>query len=258
MNSIISSLYYSPVKSLSFQNIKKCIVKKDIGFLNDRIFAFSRNLSKDKAEQVEKDPMQRKLVNFLTLKNSPVLNKYNFEFKDDKIYLMKDNQEIISISLDKDQQRQELSDKLLELDVKLLKPSYLLKNEFYPFYDTTHSEKVFNTISLINLNSVKDFEIKIGKTIEFQRFRGNIYVKDLDAWKEREWLGKILLINDIQFKVLKYIPRCSATNLKVNSDDIDINIPSQLKKTYNHMDMGVYLLPLDSGQISEGDKITLS
>ena len=83
-----------------------------------------------------------------------------------------------------------------------------------------------------------------------------------DQWQtlyddpELHWV--ILLINDIQFKVLKYIPRCSATNLKVNSDDIDINIPSQLKKTYNHMDMGVYLLPLDSGQISEGDKITLS
>ena len=152
--------------------------------------------------------------------------------------------------------RQELSDKMFKTMLKY--GGIGLTAEFYPFYDTTHSEKVFNTISLINLNSVKDFEIKIGKTIEFQRFRGNIYVKDLDAWKEREWLGKILLINDIQFKVLKYIPRCSATNLKVNSDDIDINIPSQLKKTYNHMDMGVYLLPLDSGQISEGDKITLS
>ena len=258
MSPLISSLYYSPIKSLSLQNIKRCTVKKEIGFLNDRIFAFSRNLNKDKAKEVEKNPLQRELINFLTLKNSPVLNKYNFEFRDNKIYLLKDNQEIISISPDKDQQRQELADKLLDLEVKLPKPSYLLKNEFYPFYDTTHDEKVFNTISLINLNSVKDFEIKAGKTIEFQRFRGNIYVKDLDAWKERDWLGKIILINDIQFKVLKHIPRCSATNLKVNSDDIDINIPSQLKKTYNHMDMGVYLLPLDSGQISEGDKITLS
>ena len=258
MNSIISSLYYSPIKSLSFQNIKKCIVKKDIGFLNDRIFAFSRNLSKDKAEQVEKDPIQRELINFLTLKNSPVLNKYNFEFRGNRIYFLKDNQEIISISPDKNQQRQELSDKLLELEAELPKPSYLLKNQFYPFYDTTHSENVSNTISLINLNSVSDFEKKTGKNIEFQRFRGNIYVKDLEAWKEREWLGKIFLINNIQFKVLKHIPRCSATNLKVNSDDVDINIPAQLKKIYNHMDMGIYLLPLGNGQISEGDRIILS
>ena len=258
MSSIISSLYYSPVKSLSFQNIKKCTVKKDIGFLNDRIFAFSRNLSKDKAEQVEKDPVQRKLINFLTLKNSPVLNKYNFEFRDGKIYLLKDNQEIISILPDEDHQKQILSDKLLELEVKLPKPSYLLKNQFYPFYDTTQGENVSNTISLINLNSVSDLEKKTGKNIEFQRFRGNIYIKDLDAWQEREWLGKVFLINNIKFKVLKHIPRCSATNLRVNSDDIDINIPAQLKKIYNHMDMGIYLLPLGNGQISEGDRIILS
>ena len=31
-----------------------------------------------------------------------------------------------------------------------------------------------------------------------------------------------------------------------------------LKKTYGHMDMGIYLLPLDNGQISEGDSVILS
>jgi len=78
MNSIISSLYFSPIKSLSFQNIKKTIVKKDIGILNDRIFTFSRGLNEDKAKLIEKDPTQRELIHFMTLKNSPVLNKYNF------------------------------------------------------------------------------------------------------------------------------------------------------------------------------------
>ena len=39
----ISKLYFSPVKSLSFQNISKCEIIKNIGIKNDRVIAFSRN-----------------------------------------------------------------------------------------------------------------------------------------------------------------------------------------------------------------------
>ena len=42
MSILISSIYYSPVKSLSFQNVESCRIKKDLGILNDRMFALSR------------------------------------------------------------------------------------------------------------------------------------------------------------------------------------------------------------------------
>ena len=78
MNSSIFAIYYCPVKSLSFQSLKLCHIKKNSGMENDRIFAFSRGIDKEQAKEVEKKPDLRKLNNFLTLKNSPVLNKYNF------------------------------------------------------------------------------------------------------------------------------------------------------------------------------------
>ena len=49
MSVLISSIYFSPVKSLSFINIKSCVIKKDLGILNDRKFAFSRIIDKNKA-----------------------------------------------------------------------------------------------------------------------------------------------------------------------------------------------------------------
>jgi len=111
---------------------------------------------------------------------------------------------------------------------------------------------------LINLNSIKDFNQKINKEIEFQRFRGNIYIKDLEAFEERNWINKTIKINEAEFKVLKHIPRCSATNLKVNSDQTDINLPNELKKVYGHMDMGIYLYPLNNGKISVNDELIIS
>ena len=64
-------------------------------------------------------------------------------------------------------------------------------------------------------------------------------------------------INNVKFKVEKNIPRCSATNLKPYSDNITINLPLALKKYYNHIDMGVYLIPLDNGKINIGDQVML-
>jgi len=254
MNCKISSLHFSPIKSLSFQSLNSCLLKKDVGIEDDRIYAFSRNLNSEEAALIEKDPNKRELINYLTLKNSPFLNRYNFNLDNENITIIKDGNEIITLPKN---DREGLSKKLLELEPKIPKPVYLLKNNQYPFFDTTHSEKISNTISLINLNSIKDFESKINKTIEFERFRGNIYVKNLEAWKERLWIGKILKINDLEFQVLSHIPRCSATNLKINSEISDINLPIQLKKNYGHMDMGIYLIPLQDGQISIEDNIEI-
>ena len=88
--------------------------------------------------------------------------------------------------------------------------------------------------------------------------RLNIYIKDLDAFEERNWINKIIKINEAEFKVLKHIPRCSATNLKINSDQVDINLPNELKKVYGHMDMGMYLYPLNNSKISVNDEIIIS
>ena len=253
MKPIVSSVHFCPIKSLSFQSAQTLIIKKDIGIEEDRIFAFSRGLNELNARQVEKDPSDRQLIHFLTLKNSPVLNKYDFKYENEIITILKDNKEITSHSI---QEKENISKKLLELEPDLPGPSYLLKNELFPFYDTTNSSSVSNTISLINLNSIKDFNEKINKDIEFERFRANIYIKGLKFFEERNWINKIISINNTDFKVLKNIPRCSATNLKINSNEADINLPNTLKKTYGHIDMGIYLAPLKNGQVKVGDGIT--
>jgi len=258
MSILISSIYYSPVKSLSFQNTESCEIKKYLGILDDRMFAFSRIIDTEKAKLIEKNPDKRNLNNFLTLKNSPVLNKYNFIYKDNKLALMLERKELISISVNDLEQKSLLINKLVELESSLLKPISLLQNKEFPFYDTSHSDKVFNSISLINLNSIENFGKKINEKIEFQRFRGNFYVDGIDAWEERNWIGKIVKINNVSFKVEKNIPRCVAINLKPKTDDNRLNLLQSLKKTYNHFDMGIYLKPLNDGEVKIGNKIDIN
>ena len=92
----ISSINYCPVKSISFQTINECKIKKNIGIVGDRIFAFSKGLELNQAQLFEKnlDERRGKWNKILTLKNSPVLNKYNFKLKDNKLTFTQKNNEI--------------------------------------------------------------------------------------------------------------------------------------------------------------------
>ena len=255
MNCTISSIHYCPVKSVSFQNVQSCNITKNLGITNDRIFAFTRSIDLKVAKLIEKNPNERKLNKFLTLKNSPVLNKYNFIYQDNRLMLTQDNKDLISILADDQNERLLLSNKLMELEESLIKPIFLLKNSKFPFFDTSHSNNIFNSISLINLNSIKDFEKRINEKIEIQRFRANFYVDGIEAWEERNWIGKIIKINNVSFKVEKNIPRCVAINLKPKTDDNSVNLLNSLKKTYNHFDMGIYLTALSDGKIELENKI---
>ena len=261
MSISISSINYCPVKSISFQSIKSCEIIKNIGIVGDRIFAFSKGLDLNQAQLFEKKLEERrgKWNKILTLKNSPSLNKYNFLFDNDKLTLTQNNNEILTINIDETGEYEILSNKILELESSLQKPIYLMKNKDIPFFDTSISNKTIlnHSISLINTKSVEDFQNKTNQEIETQRFRGNIFVDGVDAWEERNWIGKIIKINDISFKVEKNIPRCVAINLKPNTDDNSLNLLQSLKKTYNHFDMGVYLTALDDGPINIGDNISL-
>ena len=258
MNCTISSINYCPVKSLSFQSIQSCEITKNLGMANDRIFAFSRIIDLEKAKIIEKNPNDRKLNTFLTLKNSPFLNKYNFIYESGKLTLTQDNKDLISISVDDQNERLLLTNKLMELESSLIKPIFLLKNTDFPFFDTSHSSNVFNSMSLINLNSIKDFEKKINEKIEIQRFRANFYVDGIEPLEERNWIGKIIKINIISFKVEKNIPRCVAINLQPKTDDSSINLLQSLKKTYNNFDMGIYLTALEDGKIKLGNKVEVN
>ena len=262
MSGIITSIHNCPVKSISFQNIEKCKINKNIGIEGDRVFAFSQNLDLHQSKEFEKNPEARKgkWNKIITLKNTPVFNKYNFVHEDKKLTLKLKDKEIITVNINNLDERDNLVKQLIKLEGSLKKDIRLMKNDEHPFYDTSISNKsmIKNSISLLNINSIKDFENKIDRKIETSIFRGNLYFDGIDAWEERKWIDKTLKINNVSFKVEKNIPRCVAINLKPKSDDNSFNLLKILKQTYNHFDMGVYLTPLEDGEINLFNKIVIN
>ena len=164
MSISISSINYCPVKSISFQTIKSCEIRNNIGIVGDRIFAFSKGLDFNQAQLFEKnlDERRGKWNKILTLKNSPCLNKYNFLLDNNKLTLTQRDKEIITINSDEISEYELLSNKILELEKSLQKPLFLMKNKDIPFFDTSISNKTVLThsISFLNNKSIEDFEKK--------------------------------------------------------------------------------------------------
>ena len=145
MSVSISSINYCPVKSVSFQNINNCEIKKNIGIVGDRIFAFSKGLELDESKLFEKNLEARrgKWNKIFNLKNSPQLNKYNFLFESDKLTLTQNGNEIFTINSNVRDEYQLLSNKILEIEKSLQKPMFLMKNKDIPFLIHRYQIRLF-------------------------------------------------------------------------------------------------------------------
>lgn len=119
----------------------------------------------------------------------------------------------------------------------------------------TFSDSAAKVISLINLASVRAIEAAIGAPVHPLRFRGNVYVDDLPAWQEFDWVGREIAVGGVRFRVAKRIDRCAATNVDPETGRRDLQMPKSLMTAFGHLDCGVYLEAVSAGAIARSDAI---
>ena len=145
----------------------------NIGIEGDRVFCFTRFLDQEDAIRFQEDRKARNIINFLSMKHSPILNHYHFSFEDDEISLFKLHNKLISVQ-DKNFSTLQTIVDVFKQEEKLEESKiFLLYNPKQPFFDYIREP----VISLINVESLKDFNHKNNLQIDLERFRGNIYVE---------------------------------------------------------------------------------
>jgi len=241
----VKKLFYSPFKSMNMVAINSLKLNKKYGIENDRVFCFTRFLNEKEALTFQNNKKSRNIINYLSMKHSAVLNHYNFQINEKKISLFKSEKKLITINKNSFYDLQQIVD-VFKKEENLKKDKiYLLYNIQNPFFDYMSE----NTISLINLDSLEDFNQKIGGNVDLERFRANIYINGLNPFQEFNWIGKKITISEKKFEVFAPIPRCKATQYPYKSSITDINVPYLLKQNYGHINMGVYLRPTSSASI---------
>ncbi len=108
-------------------------------------------------------------------------------------------------------------------------------------------------LSVLNLASVKALSDEVGVALDPLRFRANIHLDGLPAWAERDWQkGELFRAGDVTLKVMSQIVRCNATNVNLETAEVDQNLPKTLMKHFSANLMGVYLLVEQGGSLTTG------
>lgn len=112
-------------------------------------------------------------------------------------------------------------------------------------------------ISLINLRTVADLERVTGRPVDPLRFRGNLYLDDLPAWAERDWVDREIAVGEARLRVVQEIDRCAATEVNPETAERDMNIVKSLQRGYGHVDLGILAEVVEGGEIARGDPVRL-
>ena len=111
-------------------------------------------------------------------------------------------------------------------------------------------------LSIVNLETVREIARTAGRTIDPLRFRANIYIDGLPAWREFGLVGRSVVAGSTRLDVLRGIARCNATSIDPTSSEVDMNMPVHLRQTYGHIFCGVYAQVEGAGSLHAGDAVT--
>jgi uncharacterized protein len=116
------------------------------------------------------------------------------------------------------------------------------------------SDDAVGFVSLVNLESLREFGRRVGRTVDPLRLRANLYVEGWAPWSELDLQpGAQLALGGVALEVIKPIPRCIATHVDPASGERDLDMLPLMRREYGHVDCGLYLRVIQGGRLCEGD-----
>lgn len=120
------------------------------------------------------------------------------------------------------------------------------------------SDVAKKVLHLVNLETLRALEAKLGAPLDPIRFRPNIVVDGLPAYAELDWAaGMRVTIGGMPFEMVKRTERCAATRVDPARGVRDLEVPRFLMGMLGHTDCGVYLRSLADGRIAVGDALVV-
>jgi len=245
----VAQIYRYPVKGLSGNPLEEVDLQVGKGIPFDRAYA----LAHKEVEFDSKNPQYLSKSNFLMLMRNNNLAQLETTFVDEeeRLVIEKDGEILLDVHLRNENDQKKIN-KFFEdfMDGKTRGGIKIVMAEGHMFADIPDQN-----LSIINHDSIVDFEEKTGLSANPLRFRGNIYIKGLGAWNEFDLVGKEFQIGGVHLKAIKRTTRCAATCVNPSTAEVDMNIPLKLRKTYGHDDMGIYADVIQKGTVKLGDQV---
>lgn len=255
MQGNVDSLYSYPIKGLSAQRLEQATLEAADGFPNDRLFGFARYDSGFNADNPQPLPKDR----FLVLVKEERLAGLTTSFCPESCALQISVRGHVVF-------KQNLTDDAAIREAEMfLATMFGLGENMRPIFANSGkhrftdvsvvSKKLMNAVSLINLDTVRDFERRIEAKVDPLRFRANVYFKGWAPGSELDLIDKTFRIGTVRFRALLRTRRCAATEVNPATARRDLQTPRLIMQHYGHADMGIYAEVLNGGEIQPGDRI---
>lgn len=111
-------------------------------------------------------------------------------------------------------------------------------------------------ISILSLDSLRELETRLGRSLGTDRWRGNLWLEGAPPWAERDWIGRVIRIGQAQLRITDHIGRCDATSADSETGLRDGDMVDTLNRLYGHTDFGIFAEVVSGGDILIGDEIT--
>ena len=248
MTGCVASLARHPVKGFTPEKLETASLKAGEHFPGDRLYAVEDGLSGFDSDA----PAHISKMAFTVLAKLPDVAAMRTKWNDDDGTLTASHPDLGEITIDLDDVGGQavfttwLSTVLNGQTQGELK--VLTAPDAFRFMDSRTG-----FVSIINLESVRDFEAKIGRKVDPARFRGNVMVENWPAWSEFEMVDREIVIGGTRLRGLKPIQRCTATHVDPQTAERDMDVVSLLREHYEHFDFGLYVEVVDGGEIKIGD-----
>tara|TARA_B110000238_G_scaffold181622_1_gene206684 strand:+ start:494 stop:1243 length:750 start_codon:yes stop_codon:yes gene_type:complete len=123
--------------------------------------------------------------------------------------------------------------------------------------DRGFTDTDFASISINSHASLRALSEKIGLQLSPLRWRGNIWLDDLEPWAEHSWVGQQFRIGSVLFEGVEPVVRCLATTANPQTGEQDADTLGALNDGWNHQNFGLYARIIESGKISIEDTLEL-
>ncbi len=111
----------------------------------------------------------------------------------------------------------------------------------------------YPSVSIMNTASHAAVAGRLGRSLEQERWRGNVWLDGLAPWEEWDWIGHDVAIGGAVFRITERIMRCKHTTANPLTGKRDTDTLGLLRDNWDHQDFGIYAQVIQSGTIAIGD-----
>lgn len=249
----VASLHRYPVKGLSPEPLSKAELTPGAFFPGDRLLAFENGKSSFDPVAPAFQPKTRFLMLMKNARLAELVSRYDDETE--SLSISHAGVEQVSGCVGSEQGRQKLEAFLQEFcagetrgAVRLLRAP-----EGFRFTDSIRS----GFVSILNLESVRDLERRMGAPLDPLRFRANIAIEGWAPWLEEDLVGKRVTIGGAELRVLKTIDRCPATHVDPATGVRDLDVMDALRSAFGRISCGIYAKVKIGGSVALGDPVVI-